>query len=187
MVSRVRWDAALDHPPGWQPQGKRGPKPVDPSSSQDRLYSEIGQLKMELDWLKKKVGEQLLAVRKTWIGVHKHIPLTRQCELAGVARSTVYAPPQAATHDALTLILLFAIDAEYTRHPFYGSRRMVVFLVKLGYCVNRGSDSTCRQVRWRSGPTPWWPRNTWRPRGRPGGRGDAHKRPRKAEGTPIKL
>jgi transposase-like protein len=35
---------------------KRGPKPVDPSSSQDRLYSEIGRLKMELDWLKKKLG-----------------------------------------------------------------------------------------------------------------------------------
>ena len=35
---------------------KRGPKPVDLSSSQDRLYSEIGRLKMELDWLKKKLG-----------------------------------------------------------------------------------------------------------------------------------
>jgi transposase len=35
---------------------KRGPKPVDESSSQDRLYSEIGRLKMELDWLKKKLG-----------------------------------------------------------------------------------------------------------------------------------
>jgi len=39
--------------------GKRGPKPVDPSSSQDRLYSEIGRLKMELDWLKKKSGSSL--------------------------------------------------------------------------------------------------------------------------------
>ena len=28
MVSRVRWDAALYHPPGPQPQGKRGPKPT---------------------------------------------------------------------------------------------------------------------------------------------------------------
>jgi hypothetical protein len=27
MVSRLRWDAALYHPPGPQPQGKRGPKP----------------------------------------------------------------------------------------------------------------------------------------------------------------
>ena len=34
---------------------KRGPKP-DPSSSSERLYSEIGRLKMELDWLKKKSG-----------------------------------------------------------------------------------------------------------------------------------
>ena len=35
---------------------KRGPKRVDPSSSPDRLYAEIGRLKMELDWLKKKSG-----------------------------------------------------------------------------------------------------------------------------------
>jgi DDE superfamily endonuclease/Archaeal putative transposase ISC1217 len=28
MVSRLRWDAALYHPPGLQPQGKRGPKPT---------------------------------------------------------------------------------------------------------------------------------------------------------------
>jgi hypothetical protein len=28
MVSRLRWDAALYHPPGPQPQGKRGPKPT---------------------------------------------------------------------------------------------------------------------------------------------------------------
>ncbi|WP_347990063.1 transposase [Methylomonas sp. AM2-LC] len=35
---------------------KRVPKPVDPSSSSERLYSEIGRLKMELDWLKKSQG-----------------------------------------------------------------------------------------------------------------------------------
>ena len=35
---------------------KRGPKPVDQSASPERLYSEIGRLKMELDWLKKKSG-----------------------------------------------------------------------------------------------------------------------------------
>ena len=37
--------------------GKRGPKRVtDVAASADRLYSEIGRLKMELDWLKKKSG-----------------------------------------------------------------------------------------------------------------------------------
>lgn len=32
---------------------KHGPKPVDSSASPKQLYSEIGRLKMELDWLKK--------------------------------------------------------------------------------------------------------------------------------------
>ena len=40
-------------------EGKRGPKPVDASSAPDRLYGEIGRLKMELDWLKKKSGISL--------------------------------------------------------------------------------------------------------------------------------
>ena len=36
---------------------KRGPKTVaDPSANLERLYSEIGRLKMDLDWLKKKSG-----------------------------------------------------------------------------------------------------------------------------------
>ena len=35
---------------------KRGPKPADPSASPERRYSEIGRLKMELDWLKKSPG-----------------------------------------------------------------------------------------------------------------------------------
>lgn len=38
-------------------EGKRGPKvATDPASGSERLYSEIGRLKMELDWLKKKSG-----------------------------------------------------------------------------------------------------------------------------------
>jgi hypothetical protein len=36
--------------------GKRGPKPVSPESAPERLYGEIGRLKMELDWLKKSQG-----------------------------------------------------------------------------------------------------------------------------------
>ena len=35
---------------------KRGPKPVDGPGEPDRLYGEIGRLKVELDWLKKKSG-----------------------------------------------------------------------------------------------------------------------------------
>ncbi len=38
---------------------KRGPKPIDPQSDTERLYAKIGQLNMELDWLKKKSGISL--------------------------------------------------------------------------------------------------------------------------------
>jgi len=34
---------------------KGGPKPQEMHESEDRLYGEIGRLKMELDWLKKNV------------------------------------------------------------------------------------------------------------------------------------
>ncbi|MCM2342288.1 hypothetical protein [Rhodoferax sp.] len=37
-------------------EGKRGPQPVSAESAPERLYGEIGRLKMELDWLKKSQG-----------------------------------------------------------------------------------------------------------------------------------
>jgi len=34
-------------------------------------------------------------------------------------------------------MLLAELDAEYTRHPFYGSRKLTIHLIHLGYAVNR--------------------------------------------------
>jgi putative transposase len=49
-----------------------------------------------------------------------------------VARSTVYAPKIPAQPDEQALTLLALIDAEYTRHPFYGSRKIKMYLRSLG-------------------------------------------------------
>ena len=65
------------------------------------------------------------------------MPLSRQCDLAGVARSTVYVSDVATLSTNLELILLAELDAEYTRHPFFGSRKMVIHLKELGYIINR--------------------------------------------------
>jgi putative transposase len=65
------------------------------------------------------------------------LALTRQCDLAGVTRSTFYAPHLIAEPDELELTLLSEIDAEYTRHPFYGSRKITVYLCGTGHQVNR--------------------------------------------------
>ena len=37
-------------------EGNRGPQPSAAHSAPERLYGEIGRLKMELDWLKKSQG-----------------------------------------------------------------------------------------------------------------------------------
>ena len=47
------WKKELQEQAGSVFETKRGPKPVDPLSSPERLYSEIGRLNMELDWFKK--------------------------------------------------------------------------------------------------------------------------------------
>ena len=41
------------------------------------------------------------------------------------------------TVDESDLLLSRLIDEEYTRHPFYGSRKMVIFLETVGHIVNR--------------------------------------------------
>lgn len=62
---------------------------------------------------------------------------SRQCELAGISRSVLYTPRRAPEHDPEELVLLALIDAEYTRHPFYGSRKMTAYLRGLGHRINR--------------------------------------------------
>lgn len=55
-----QWKRELQEQAATLFDGKRGPKSVvEPSANPDRLYSEIGRLKMELDWLKKKSGIDL--------------------------------------------------------------------------------------------------------------------------------
>jgi putative transposase len=63
--------------------------------------------------------------------------MVRQCALAGVSRATVYARQRPRSVDESDLLLCRLIDEEYTRRPFYGSRKMVVFLKTLDHSVNR--------------------------------------------------
>ncbi len=63
--------------------------------------------------------------------------LGRQCELASVSRATVYAQRVPVPASEPDLELLRLIDEQYTRRPFYGSRKMVSFLKVQGYRVNR--------------------------------------------------
>ena len=65
---------------------------------------------------------------------NEEIPITTQAQLLGVARSTVY---YRSAIDSYNLKLMHLIDEEYTKTPFYGSRRMREALKRKGYKVNR--------------------------------------------------
>jgi putative transposase len=76
-------------------------------------------------------------IRQAWIDENDPLPVVRQCALAQVSRATVYAQQKPKVVDEGDLVLMRLIDEEYTRHPFFGSRKMVVFLEKAGHIVNR--------------------------------------------------
>ncbi len=88
---------------------------------------------------KKKVWTQPIAERQSWIAQDETLALSLQCKLLKVNRSVVYAHKNRVLKsvDKNESLLLELLDEEYTRHPFYGSRRMTKYLCGLGHKVNR--------------------------------------------------
>lgn len=63
------------------------------------------------------------------------LPITRQCELLELTRSTVYYQHQEVSEADLTLMR--RIDEMHLKRPFYGSRRIRDWLQDEGHDVNR--------------------------------------------------
>lgn len=84
----------------------------------------------------KKVGSAPLSVRQTWVDAEdRQWSVRQQCELLRLNRSTWYYA--AAAESAENLCLMRLIDEQYLRRPFFGSRRMAVWLENVGHVVNR--------------------------------------------------
>jgi putative transposase len=66
---------------------------------------------------------------------HPELSVSRQCELLGLSRSSFYSQPAVETPENLELMRL--IDRQYTERPYFGSRRMTVWLQGQGHFVNR--------------------------------------------------
>ena len=61
------------------------------------------------------------------------LSVSQQCRLLGLAASSYYyvAQPESAQN----LDYLRLLDEEYTRHPFYGVRKMTIWLQLQGHAV----------------------------------------------------
>ena len=66
---------------------------------------------------------------------HPALSTVRQCALIGISRSSVYYRPRG--HSQKDLAVMKLIDQQYLTTPFYGSRRMKVWLGREGYPANR--------------------------------------------------
>lgn len=62
------------------------------------------------------------------------LSISRQAQLLGVARSSIYYQPRIDTYQ---LKLMKFIDEQYTKTPYFGSRRMRAILKDRGYPVGR--------------------------------------------------
>lgn len=101
-----------------------------------QLYAQIGQLKVENDFLKKKVVVRPLEQRREMIEKdNKQISIVRQSELLGIHRSGLYYQPCPESEENLTIMRL--LDEQYLKTPFYGVRRLTVWLESRGYQINR--------------------------------------------------
>src|SRR5215213_4502481 len=67
--------------------------------------------------------------------LNKHLSLTRQCQLLGLCRSSLYYQP--APDNTEDLVLMARIDRQFLETPYYGSRKMTAWLRREGHVVNR--------------------------------------------------
>jgi putative transposase len=66
---------------------------------------------------------------------HPALSTVRQCALLGISRSSVYYRPRATSLEDLAVMKL--MDQQYLATPFYGSRRMTVWLQRQGRPMSR--------------------------------------------------
>ena len=66
--------------------------------------------------------------------------IRQQCSLLALARSSYYYEPASESEENLRLLRL--LDEQYTRTPFYGSRKMTAWLHTQGYVAQRARIPT---------------------------------------------
>jgi putative transposase len=116
----------------------------DADAAAAKAREQIGRLKLELEWLKKRLASSSVDQRRRMIEAgHPVLSVERQCELRGLSRATYYHRPRPEPEDNRRLMRL--IDETYLAYPFFGSRQMTRWLHRQGERVNR--KRVQRQVR----------------------------------------
>ena len=65
---------------------------------------------------------------------HSQISIQKQCALLGISRSGYYYSPRPESPENLKIMRL--MDEQYLKTPFYGARRMLVYIQSQAHSVN---------------------------------------------------
>jgi putative transposase len=108
-------------------------------SKQEHLEKLVGQLTVEVDWLKKNLAlNESPEARKAMVERdHAEISVKRQADLLNVNRTSVYRPDKEQRESEENVQIMHRIDEIYMKHPFFGYRRMTWFLQDQGFEINR--------------------------------------------------
>jgi len=114
----------------WEKDNKENEKLVD------ELYRQICQLKVENEWLKKKLHCLNIEEKRCLIeSGYDKLSIRRQCELLDLHRSNYYYEPVPIPEDGLRIMR--RIDEIFTECPFYGSRKILEGLRREGFEIGR--------------------------------------------------
>jgi len=110
----------------------------------DAIAKKLGEVIVERDWLEGKLSSLDLSIKRTLIDKSEGVQaknqkpsLNRQLKLLGMSKTAYYYKPVIPFNLDNDKRLLDAIDEIYTKHPYYGTRRMVIELKKRGFNVGR--------------------------------------------------
>lgn len=103
-------------------EGKESKGAGEKDKVTDELYRQIGQLKVENEWLKKNLERLGVKEKRGLIeSDNREISVRRQCELIGINRSNVYCEPVVVVVTEATVRLMNRVDEIFTEYPFLGA------------------------------------------------------------------
>ena len=104
----------------------------------DATSKKLGEVIVERDFLMGKLKSLVSSNdRANSIDTKLDISLNNQLKLLSVSKTLYYYKPQLKFNSADDIKLLNTMDLIHTKHPYYGTRRLLKLLKRLGFNVGR--------------------------------------------------
>ncbi|MGH9474675.1 MAG: IS3 family transposase [Terriglobales bacterium] len=120
--------------------GSAAARETAPAVDLKTLHAKIGELTLENDFLGRCARQGRPAERKAMIDRSHELPLTRQAEVLGLSRGSLYYEPRPVP--AGDLAIMRRIDELHLNYPFAGSRMLRDLLRGEGIAIGRERVTT---------------------------------------------